>query len=379
MATQKDLALAYSPGVAEPCLAIAATPEDAFRYTNKGNMVACISNGTAVLGLGNIGALASKPVMEGKSVLFKKFADVNCIDLCVDTPDPDEFINVVKHLHPSFGGINLEDIKGPDCFHVEETLKSIMPIPIFHDDQHGTAIVCLAGLINALEISGKDITKIRVVCNGAGAAGIACMKLIQNYGALPDNCFCCDTKGVIYTGRAAGMNAFKEQLANKTVTKDMTLTEICQGADVLIGVSAAGAFTEEVLKGLNPDPVIFAMANPEPEVRPEVAKQLRPDCIIATGRSDYPNQINNVMCFPFLFRATLDTRSKQINEQMKMAAAIALAGLAKEPVPQAVKDAIPGRDFTFGRDYVIPTPFDPRLIEVLPCAVAKAAMESGTA
>jgi len=379
MATQKDLALAYSPGVAEPCLAIAATPEDAFRYTNKGNMVACISNGTAVLGLGNIGALASKPVMEGKSVLFKKFADVNCIDLCVDTPDPEEFINVVKHLHPSFGGINLEDIKGPDCFHVEETLKSIMPIPIFHDDQHGTAIVCLAGLINALEISGKDIKKIRVVCNGAGAAGIACMKLIQNYGALPDNCFCCDTKGVIYTGRAAGMNSFKEQLANKTVTKDMTLAEICQGADVLIGVSAAGAFTEEVLKGLNPDPVIFAMANPEPEVRPEVAKQLRPDCIIATGRSDYPNQINNVMCFPFLFRATLDTRSKQINEQMKMAAAIALAGLAKEPVPQAVKDAIPGRDFTFGRDYVIPTPFDPRLIEVLPCAVAKAAMESGTA
>lgn len=218
MATQKDLALAYSPGVAEPCLAIAATPEDAFRYTNKGNMVACISNGTAVLGLGNIGALASKPVMEGKSVLFKKFADVNCIDLCVDTPDPDEFINVVEHLHPSFGGINLEDIKGPDCFHVEETLKSIMPIPIFHDDQHGTAIVCLAGLINALEISGKDIKKIRVVCNGAGAAGIACMKLIQNYGALPDNCFCCDTKGVIYTGRAAGMNSFKEQLANKTVT-----------------------------------------------------------------------------------------------------------------------------------------------------------------
>jgi len=379
MATAKDLALAYSPGVAEPCLAIAANPEDAFRYTNKGNMVACISNGTAVLGLGNIGALASKPVMEGKSVLFKKFADVNCIDLCVDCADPDEFINVVKHLHPSFGGINLEDIKGPDCFHVEETLKAIMPIPIFHDDQHGTAIVCLAGLINALEISGKDITKIRVVCNGAGAAGIACMKLIQNYGALPDNCFCCDTKGVIYTGRAAGMNSFKEQLANKTVSKDMTLAEICQGADVLIGVSAAGAFTEEVLKGLNPDPVIFAMANPEPEVRPEVAKQIRPDCIIATGRSDYPNQINNVMCFPFLFRATLDTRSKQINEPMKMAAAIALAGLAKEPVPQAVKDAIPGRDFTFGRDYVIPTPFDPRLIEVLPCAVAKAAMESGTA
>ena len=333
MATAKDLALAYSPGVAEPCLAIAATPEDAYRYTNKGNMVACISNGTAVLGLGNIGALASKPVMEGKSVLFKKFADVNCIDLCVDCADPDEFINVVKHLAPSFGGINLEDIKGPDCFHVEDTLKAIMPIPIFHDDQHGTAIVCLAGLINALEISGKDIKNIRVVCNGAGAAGIACMKLIQNYGAVPDNCFVCDTKGVIYTGRVAGMNSFKEQLANKTVSKDTTLAEICQGADVLIGVSAAGAFTEEVLKGLNPDPVIFAMANPEPEVRPEVAKKLRPDCIIATGRSDYPNQINNVMCFPFLFRATLDTRSKSINEEMKMAAALALAELAREPVP----------------------------------------------
>jgi malate dehydrogenase (oxaloacetate-decarboxylating)(NADP+) len=223
MATQKDLSLAYSPGVAEPCIAISKNPEDAFKYTNKGNMVACISNGTAVLGLGNIGALASKPVMEGKSVLFKKFADINCIDLCVDCENPDEFINVVKHLHPSFGGINLEDIKGPDCFYVEETLKSIMPIPIFHDDQHGTAIVCLAGLINALEISGKDITNLRIVCNGAGAAGIACMKLIQNYGAKPENLFCCDTKGVIYTGRKAGMNSFKEQLANSTITEDTTL------------------------------------------------------------------------------------------------------------------------------------------------------------
>ena len=379
MATQKDLSLAYSPGVAEPCIEISKDPELAYKYTNKGNMVACVSNGTAVLGLGNIGALASKPVMEGKSVLFKKFADVNCIDLCVDAKDPDEFINCVKHLAPSFGGMNLEDIKGPDCFYVEEKLKSIMPIPIFHDDQHGTAIVCLAGLINAMEISGKKVEDIKIVCNGAGAAGIACMKLLLAYGAKQDNMFVCDTKGVIYKGRKAGMNDFKESLANSTIDKDTTLAEICVGADVLIGVSAAGAFNEEVLKGLNKDPVIFAMANPEPEVRPEVAKELRPDCIIATGRSDYPNQINNVMCFPFLFRATLDTRSKQINEEMKMAAAIALAGLAKTPVPEEVKRAIPGRDFTFGPDYVIPTPFDPRLIEVLPVAVAKAAMSSGTA
>jgi malate dehydrogenase (oxaloacetate-decarboxylating)(NADP+) len=379
MGTQKDLSLAYSPGVAEPCLEIHKNPELAYKYTNKGNMVACISNGTAVLGLGNIGALASKPVMEGKSVLFKKFADVNCIDLCVDAQDPDEFINCVKLLAPSFGGINLEDIKGPDCFYVEETLKAMMPIPVFHDDQHGTAIVCLAGLINAMEISGKKVDDIKIVCNGAGAAGIACVKLLISYGANPDNVFVCDTKGVIYPGRAEGMNAFKETLANKTISQDTTLAEITKGCDVLIGVSSAGVFTEEICMNLNKDPVIFAMANPEPEVRPELAKKWRPDCIIATGRSDYPNQINNVMCFPFLFRATLDTRSKQINEEMKMAAALALAGIAKEPVPEEVKRAITGREFVFGREYVIPTPFDPRLITVLPCAVAKAAMESGTA
>jgi malate dehydrogenase (oxaloacetate-decarboxylating)(NADP+) len=379
MATAKDLALAYSPGVAEPCLEIAKDPELAYKYTNKGNMVACISNGTAVLGLGNIGALASKPVMEGKAVLFKKFADVNCIDLCVDTKDPDEFINCVKLLAPSFGGINLEDIKGPDCFYVEETLKGCMPIPVFHDDQHGTAIVCLAGLINAMEISGKKIDEIKIICNGAGAAGIACVKLIIAYGAKPENVFVCDTKGVIYPGRAEGMNKFKETLANSTISKNTSLAEIAVGADVLIGVSSPKIFTEEICMSLNKDPVIFAMANPEPEVRPELAKKWRPDCIIATGRSDYPNQINNVMCFPFLFRATLDTRSKQINEEMKMAAALALAGLAKLEVPDSVKEAIPGRDFTFGREYVIPTPFDPRLISVLPVAVAKAAMASGTA
>jgi len=254
-----------------------------------------------------------------------------------------------------------------------------MPIPIFHDDQHGTAIVCLAGLINALEFSGKNIADMKIVCNGAGAAGIACMNLIKVYGAKAENCFVCDTKGVIYPGRAAGMNAFKEKLANTTVSADTTLEEICKGCDVLIGVSAAGAFTEAVCKNLAADPIIFAMANPEPEVRPEVVKEWRPDCIIATGRSDYPNQINNVMCFPFLFRATLDTRSKQINEEMKMAAAKALAGLAKEEVPQSVKDAMPGREFVWGKEYVIPTPFDPRLIERLPVAVAKAAIESGTA
>jgi malate dehydrogenase (oxaloacetate-decarboxylating)(NADP+) len=334
MATQKDLALAYSPGVAQPCLEIAKDPELAYKYTNKSNMVACISNGTAVLGLGNIGALASKPVMEGKSVLFKKFADVNCIDLCVDTQDPDEFINCVKLLAPSFGGINLEDIKGPDCFYVEEKLKSLMPIPVFHDDQHGTAIVCLAGLINSMEISGKKIEDIKIVCNGAGAAGIACIKLIIAFGAKQENVFMCDTKGVIYPTRKEGMNDFKLGLANSTITVDTSLEEVCKGCDVLIGVSAPGVFTEAIMMNLSKDPIIFAMANPEPEIRPELAKQYRPDCIIATGRSDYPNQINNVMCFPFLFRATLDTRSKQINEEMKMAAALALAGLAKLPVPE---------------------------------------------
>jgi malate dehydrogenase (oxaloacetate-decarboxylating)(NADP+) len=321
----KDLTLAYSPGVASPCLEIQRDPELAYKYTNKGNMVACISNGTAVLGLGNIGALASKPVMEGKAVLFKKFADVECIDLCVDAPDKDDFINCVKHLAPSFAGINLEDIKGPDCFYVETKLKEIMPIPIFHDDQHGTAIVCLAGLINALEISGKDVKNLKVVCNGAGAAGVACMKLLVNYGANKDNLFMVDTKGVIYPERKLGMNDFKMELANASITQDTTLEEICKGCDVLVGVSAPGVFTEEIMKNLAKDPIIFAMANPEPEIRPELAKKLRPDCIIATGRSDYPNQINNVMCFPFLFRATLDTRSKQINEEMKMAAAKALA------------------------------------------------------
>ena len=379
LATQKDLSLAYSPGVAEPCIEIARDPELVYKYTNKGNMVACISNGTAVLGLGNLGALASKPVMEGKSVLFKRCAAVDCIDLCVDAPNPDDFINCVRYLSPSFGAVNLEDIKGPDCFYVEAKLKELMNIPVFHDDQHGTAIVCLAGLINACEISGKDPKHLKIVCNGAGAAGIACMKLLEVYGVNPDSLFVCDTNGVIWPGRTKGMNDFKMQLANASVTKDMTLKEICVGADVLIGVSGPKIFDEEIMKSLNKDPVVFAMANPEPEIRPELAKEWRPDSIIATGRSDYPNQINNMMCFPFLFRATLDTRSTSINEEMKMACALALAQLAREEVPDEVRQAIPGRDFIFGRDYVIPTPFDPRLITVLPVAVAKAAMESGSA
>ena len=379
MDTQVDLSLAYSPGVAEPCLEIHKDPMAAYKYTNKGNMVACISNGTAVLGLGNIGALASKPVMEGKSVLFKKFADVNCVDICVDAPNPDDFINCVRYLSPSFGAVNLEDIRGPDCFYVESRLKELMNIPVFHDDQHGTAIVCLAGLINACQISGKNIKDLKIVCNGAGAAGIACVKLIEKYGANPEKMFVCDTKGVLWPGRSDGMNEFKLSLANPTITQDTSLREICKGADVLIGVSSAKAFDEEMIKSLNDHPIVFAMANPEPEIRPELAKAVRDDLIIATGRSDYPNQINNVMCFPFLFRATLDTLSSQITFEMKMACALALAELARQPVPEEVMNAYPGRTFEFGTEYVIPTPFDPRLITVLPTAVAKAAIEAGVA
>ena len=289
MANKQDLSLAYSPGVAEPCLAIHKNPSDAYRYTNKGNMVACISNGTAILGIGNLGALASKPVMEGKAVLFKKFGGVNCVDLCIDAPDKEDLVKCVKLLAPSFGGINLEDIKGPDCFYVEDELKKCMPIPVFHDDQHGTAIICLAALINTCQIRNKNIADLKIVCNGAGAAGIACIKLIINYGAKKENCYICDTKGVIYPTRTAGMNDFKMSLANAAIDKDTTLAEVCKGCDVLIGVSGPGAFTEECLMNLSKDPIIFAMANPEPEVRPEVAKASRPDCIIATGRSDYPN------------------------------------------------------------------------------------------
>jgi len=377
MNNQKDLSLAYSPGVAVPCIEIAKDPELAYKYTNKGNMVAVVSNGTAVLGLGNLGAVASKPVMEGKSVLFNKFAGVESVDICIDAYTPQEVIDCVKFLGPSFGGINLEDFKAPDCFIIEKKLKEIMDIPIFHDDQHGTAIVCLAGLINAVKIADKNIEDVKVVLNGAGAAGMACIRLMNVYGVKKENTIVCDSKGVIYKGRTIGMNEYKEEFAAETDKR--TLAEALVGADVFVGVSAAGALKPEYLKTMASTPIIFAMANPEPEIRPDVAKAIRPDAITATGRSDYPNQINNVMCFPFLFRATLDTRSKEINEEMKMAASKALAMLAREPVPDEVARAYEGKRFEFGPEYVIPTPFDPRLIYYVTEAVAKAAMASGTA
>lgn len=351
--------------------------EKAYEYTNKGNMVAVISNGTAVLGLGNLGALAGKPVMEGKAVLFNKFAGIQSIDINVDTQDPDTFINCVRYLGPSFGGINLEDIKGPDCFYVEEKLKSLMNIPVFHDDQHGTAIICLAGLINAAEMSGKNFADLKVVVNGAGAAGIACLNLIKAYGANKNNCYMVDTKGVIYAGRKDGMNKWKEEQAVETDKR--TLAEALDGADVFIGVSVKGALTKEMLTKMNHHPIIFAMANPDPEILPEEAREARADSIIATGRSDYPNQVNNVLCFPFLFRGTLDVRASEINYAMKMAAAKAIAQLAREPVPKEVCQAYGKATMEFGNEYIIPTPFDPRLISKVSIAVAKAAIESGVA
>ena len=377
MENQRDLSLAYSPGVAVPCLEIHKDEEKAYDYTNKGNMVAVVSNGTAVLGLGNLGAIAGKPVMEGKSVLFNKFAGVQSIDICVDAVDPDTFINCVRYLSPSFGGINLEDIRGPDCFYVEDKLKSLMNIPVFHDDQHGTAIICLAGLINATIMSGKKFEDLKVVVNGAGAAGIACLNLIKNYGAKHDNCLMVDTKGVIYKGRTEGMNQWKEQQAVETEKR--TLLEAVTGADVFIGVSVKGALTQEMVKLMNHHPIIFAMANPDPEILPEDAHAARDDVIVATGRSDYPNQINNVLCFPYIFRGTLDVRATQINHKMKMAAAEALAQLAREPVPPEVLKAYSRKSMEFGKEYIIPTPFDPRLIQVVSTAVAKAAIESGVA
>jgi malate dehydrogenase (oxaloacetate-decarboxylating)(NADP+) len=337
MNNAKDLSLAYSPGVAVPCIEINKNPEKAYDYTIKGNIVAVVTNGTAVLGLGNLGALAAKPVMEGKAVLFNKFAGIESIDICVDAYDPDEFINCVKYLGPSFGGINLEDIKGPDCFYIEQKLKKLMNIPVFHDDQHGTAIICLAGLINACEIINKKVGDLKIVVNGAGAAGIACLELIQEYGAKPENSIMCDTKGVIYEGRTKGMNEWKLKHAAKTDKR--TLEEALKDADVFIGVSAADSMTKEMVQSMARDPIIFAMANPDPEINPHEAREAREDVIIATGRSDYPNQINNVMCFPFLFRGALDTRASEINEKMKMAAAIAIAKLAKLEVPHEVLKA----------------------------------------
>ncbi|MCX8224759.1 MAG: NADP-dependent malic enzyme [Sulfitobacter sp.] len=376
MTTQRDLSLAYSPGVAVPCESIAANPELAYDYTNKGNLVAVISNGTAVLGLGNLGALASKPVMEGKAVLFKRFADVNSIDIELDTEDPEAFINAVKLMGPTFGGINLEDIKAPECFIIEQRLKEEMDIPVFHDDQHGTAVICAAGLLNALFISGKKIEDVRIVLNGAGAAGIACLELLKAMGAQHNNCIMCDTKGVIYQGRTEGMNQWKS--AHAASTELRSLEDAMIDADVFLGVSVKGAVTPAMVASMADNPVIFAMANPDPEITPEEAHEVRPDAIVATGRSDYPNQVNNVLGFPYLFRGALDIHARAINDEMKIACAHALANLAREDVPDEVALAY-GKNLSFGRDYIIPTPFDPRLIHRIPPAVARAGMHTGVA
>ncbi len=377
MATQRDLSLAYSPGVAVPVLAIADDPALAYDYTAKGNLVAVISNGTAILGLGNLGALASKPVMEGKAVLFKRFADVDAIDLELATEDPDAFINAVALLEPSFGGINLEDIKAPECFIIEQALKERMKIPVMHDDQHGTAIISAAGLINACEVTGRKLADVKVVVNGAGAAAIACTSLIKSMGVSPANVIMCDRKGVIYQGRQEGMDQWKS--AHAAITETRTLEEALVGADIFLGLSAAGALRPDMIEKMAPRPIIFAMANPDPEITPPDAKAVRPDCIVATGRSDYPNQVNNVLGFPFIFRGALDVRATTINEEMKIAAAYAIAELAREAVPEEVAAAYGGQLASFGQDYIIPAPFDPRLMEVVPAAVAQAAMDSGVA
>ncbi len=377
MATQRDLSLAYSPGVAVPVQAIADDPAAAFKYTAKGNLVAVISNGTAILGMGNLGALASKPVMEGKAVLFKRFADVDSIDIELATEDPDAFINAVALMEPSFGGINLEDIAAPECFIIEQALKERMNIPVMHDDQHGTAIIAAAGLINALHLTKKDIKHIRVVVNGAGASAIACTELIKAVGVPHNHVIMCDSKGVIWQGRTEGMNQWKSAHAVKTECR--TLTEALDGADVFLGLSVKGAVTPEMVRKMGAHPIIFAMANPDPEITPPDAKAVRPDAIIATGRSDYPNQVNNVLGFPFIFRGALDVRATAINEEMKIAAAHALAELARQQVPEEVAMAYGGVTPSFGPEYIIPAPFDPRLMEVVPAAVAQAAMDTGVA
>lgn len=377
MATQRDLSLAYSPGVAVPVQAIADDPATAYDYTAKGNLVAVISNGTAILGMGNLGALASKPVMEGKAVLFKRFADVDSIDIEVKTEDVDRFIDCVELLEPSFGGINLEDIKAPECFIIEQTLRERMNIPVFHDDQHGTAIISAAGLINACLLTGRKIQDVKVVCNGAGAAAIACTELIKAMGVRHDNVIMCDSKGVIYQGRTEGMDQWKS--AHAVPSECRTLAEAMKGADVFLGLSVAGAVSKDMVKSMADQPIIFAMANPDPEIIPPDALEARPDAIVATGRSDYPNQVNNVLGFPFIFRGALDVRATTINEEMKIAAANAIAELARETVHEDVAAAYGGATQSFGRDYIIPAPFDPRLIEVVSSAVAKAAMDSGVA
>ena len=377
LTTQRDLSLAYSPGVAEPCLAIKVSPDKAYDYTAKGNLVAVISNGTAVLGLGNIGADASKPVMEGKAVLFKKFADIDGVDLELDTEDVDRFVDAVSLLGPSFGGINLEDIKSPECFIIEQRLREVMDIPVFHDDQHGTAIIAAAGLVNALHLTGRDIRNIKVVSNGAGAASIACVELIKAMGVKHENVLMCDRSGVVYQGRENGMNQWKSAHAVKTDARN--LADALKGADVFLGLSAAKAMSTDMLKSMADRPIVFAMANPEPEIMPDAAKKARPDAIIATGRSDYPNQVNNVLGFPYIFRGALDVRATAINEEMKIAAAHAIAMLAREDVPDEVTDAYAGESMRYGEDYIIPAPFDPRLISAVSSAVAQAAMTSGVA
>lgn len=375
--TARDLSLAYSPGVAEPCLAIQEDPNLAYRYTNKGNLVAVISNGTAVLGLGAIGALAGKPVMEGKAVLFKRFAQVDVFDIELDTTDVEAIIQACQILEPTFGGINLEDIKAPECFEIEERLRESMSIPVFHDDQHGTAIISGAALVNALELNGKKIEEVRVVVNGAGASAIACARFYESLGVRNENILMVDSKGVIYRGRESGMNKYKDHFAQETNLR--TLTDAMAGADVFLGCSSKGLVSGDMVKSMAKDPIVFALANPDPEIDYDVAKAARPDAIVATGRSDYPNQVNNVLGFPYIFRGALDVRARGINEAMKVAAAHALAALAREPVPQEVSRAYSGQHFEFGPEYIIPKPFDPRLIAVVSSAVAKAACESGVA
>ncbi|XBQ16780.1 MAG: NADP-dependent malic enzyme [Oceanicaulis sp.] len=377
MATQRDLSLAYSPGVAAPVKAIAADVDAAYDYTSKGNMVAVISNGTAILGLGDLGAMASKPVMEGKAVLFKRFADVDAIDIEVDEKDPDAFYECVRRFGASFGGINLEDIKGPDCFIIEERLREALDVPVFHDDQHGTAIISAAGILNACELTGKKVEDLKIVVNGAGAAGIAVLELLKAMGVAHDNAILCDSKGVIYKGRQEGMNQWKS--AHAADTEARTLEEAMDGADCFIGLSVKGAVNKAMVKSMAADPIIFAMANPDPEITPEEVREARSDAIMATGRSDYPNQVNNVLGFPYIFRGALDVRARTINEEMKIAAARALAELAREDVPDEVAAAYHGARPTFGRDYIIPAPFDPRLISHVPPYVAEAAMKSGVA
>ncbi len=377
-ATQWDLSLAYSPGVAEPCREIHKSPDTAYEYTNKGNLIGVVSNGTAVLGLGNIGALAGKPVMEGKGILFKRFADIDAYDININCSDPDELISIVKSLEPTFGGINLEDIKAPECFQVETELKEKMDIPVFHDDQHGTAIISAAGLLNACEIAGKKFEDLTIVFNGAGASAIACANLFISMGVKRENITMCDSRGVIYKGRGEGMNPQKEMFAIKT--KHRTVEDAMKGAQCFVGLSSGGAVSKKMVRSMDSNPIIFAMANPDPEISYEDAVSARKDHVImATGRSDYPNQINNVLGFPFIFRGALDVRAKSINEEMKIAAVRALADLAKKPVPKSVIKAYGGKPIEFSPDYIVPKPFDPRVLPWESAAVAEAAIKSGVA